>query len=354
MAINGWILAWTIICWAVAVVSIIWVGYKLYQTNSQMLIDYFNQARWVNLITHFVAAIVTFALNLAIPHDFPYSLTYLYMFDVNIYWFIMLNFSSWIVLITHISFYSKIKEDKDYFEQKLRIKKIEKINVYFVLAIHVTSFTIMILIAIFQFAFGCDWIHWEKTASNTLGVCQVSVYLQNFLFYSKGALFVTFFILLLILIVLFSYYLDKNLNYYYRTIKMKILALFLMSALYLGGTAIFDLGMIFSKKDLDFRREFDNGQASGFITMGFTTLVNITFLIYAYLNMTLIDYRQYLEDIMQGYGLKSHFHEEASIFLKLNKDYKSRRPTDRNDEESTSDAIKAIVSKSLSQIFKIL
>jgi len=222
-ATENLLTAWVIGSLTIATWVVLTSFWRLIKVWRQTDVDLFDMARYINMILHFTVTIVAFFMNIFMHNNIPYSVLYWYMFDINIYVFILLNFTWWIILLVHIHLYSKISVKVPYKIMLRKIKTIEKISIIFIFFIHTLLFIIMLVIWIFEGLENCACLYWKDDhKKSSVGIWKISNVMQKFLYYSKGVLFLMFFIGIMALSSLYLLWLRKNLNFYYGQTKLKI------------------------------------------------------------------------------------------------------------------------------------
>ncbi|CAI2371420.1 unnamed protein product [Moneuplotes crassus] len=121
-----------------------------------------------------------------------------------------------------------------------------------------------------------------------------------------------------------------------------------MSAIYFFGTSTFSIReSIYGRIVSDIMREFMNepdNKTGTLISLFAAVIVQITFIIYAYLSLTLVDFKQYLQDITGGYGLIDRY-TECSIFLCQRKQSARTQASLIDAEDSTSSQVNALLGQ---------
>jgi hypothetical protein len=226
----------------------IWMAIK---ELKKQYIDLFRVIQYFNLILHFLFGIATLILVFSAPNTDLYSIKYLYMFDVNMYCFEMINQVSWLTLIVHLKYYKETRTT-DYMEVRKKVIRFENYMISMIGVVHLFLFLVMIFIIVFHFVSGCVSVAEVKTKfSELLTVCQASYLFQLVIYHCKSVLNFTFIVTKLILFFVLSRSLKKNLNYYYQKKHRDLVILTVISIVYMMLSGI--LGVLDYKYDIDIR-----------------------------------------------------------------------------------------------------
>ncbi|CAI2370991.1 unnamed protein product [Moneuplotes crassus] len=343
---------WEAISFTIAVFVVVISILKVVRIYRKGRIDIFDLARYINMILHFSMALVVFVSDASLQeNNIPYSLLYWYMFDVNIYCFVLLNFTLWVILLSHIHLYSKLRQGMPYTTILKRLKIIEKIAVSLLILVHLVLFMTIVSICIFDATNGCECLYCQRERPPVLSfICEISNKLQSFLYYSKCAFYSTFFFLTFVLSIVYLYSLRKHLNFYYKQVKNMLVFLSLLSLIYFGLEASQDIVELKIKMSLSERLRPKNDDTltpnERFWHFCVNSVLQLVFLAYIILSMKLFSFHRYLNNIFRGFGVEADF-KEASIFIyryhrRVARDHLQNR---RDAEESTCEDVKNEINR---------
>ena len=311
----GWRILVIIIALSVGMLMV----YRLIHEVKREYIDYFKIIQYVNIIMHSFFTTLALIIFLCFPKADLYSVKYLYLFDVNTFWFTMINQLCWLTLIMHLREYRHVMKGGDYREAKANILRFEKRAIFALISVYILITWVLFTILILDLGIGCPSFVQDGESSNPLSdACKASLVFQDMLYYSKGILYFVFIVTQLTLFFLLRKYLKRNLYYYYTKTRTSLIIITWVSILSLLTTAVMvlnDFSTYIDIVSMDSTSKISFSNKSRILHIALIVAIKATFYTFVLYNVKNINFRQYLLDVMIGWEIQRYY-GSASLFIR--------------------------------------